>query len=97
MYIEAILVNMTRSERRTAKRTILVRELELRWHGRKVLAVCIYPLAFRLNGFDVGDTLALWLTARTEEYRSELSGELEYFTENYVVDLSSRQVATRSM
>lgn len=88
MYIEAILVSMTRTERQTAKRTILVRELELRWHGRKVLAVCKYPLAFRLNCFDVGDTLALWVTSRTERYRSELSGEMEYFTENYVEEIS---------
>lgn len=88
MYIEAILVSMKTCFRKTEKRIIKMRELELNWHGRKVLAVCKYPLAFQLSHFYVGDTLSLHLTAKTERYISELSGELEYFTENYVEEIS---------
>lgn len=88
MYIEATVISMSIGSRKTEKRIIKVVEMKLKWHRCIVLAVCKYPLAFRLRSVDVGDVLALFVTAKTKKYRSELSGEWEFYTENYVEDFS---------
>lgn len=88
MYIEAKLVKKTKSFRETKTHIIKVLEMVFAWRGQKVLAICKYPLAFCFSRAKVGDKLGVFLTARTEIYKSELSGEYEPLVENYVEEVS---------
>lgn len=87
MYIEAKLVKKTKNFRETKTHIIKVLEMVFTWRDQKVLAICRYPLAFCFSRAKVGDKLGVFLTARTEIYKSELSGEYEPLVENYVEDV----------
>lgn len=89
MYIEAKLVKRIKVYRETETDMIRILELVFKWRNKNILAVCKYPLAFEILSAKVGDKLGVFLTARTEIYKSELSGEYEPFVENYVVDVST--------
>lgn len=88
MYIEAKLVKRIKVYRETETDMVRILELVFKWRNKNILAVCKYPLAFEILSAKVGDKLGVFLTARTEIYKSELSGEYEPFVENYVEEVS---------